>query len=355
MRGPSSAICISTFFCSCSSRVCVSTARVSSRVRMPSSRSASSSCCCALCCCDLMVSRRWRSRAISPRIFWIWSAAAVPPLSARSKSGSMAAALHKRSLRPILPQCMLGRLLLRLLLRRPLPAPGQAPDLHLHDEALVVIGADLADHRVLRQRQPLSLRQLLQRGLVVVEEEVVGVDALDVVAEGALDQRARRLDAGVEVDRRDDGLEQVRQERVLLPPARLLLADAEVDHVAHAVFARLRSEARRAHQVRLDLRERPFVELREALEEQIADDEAEHGVAEKLEGLVVADVILLGLVRERLVRERAREDLAPREAVADTLLEAGQVVHARRSTPSRRAVATTGALSARSSCSSALV
>src|ERR1043165_9351360 len=250
---------------------------------------------------------------------------------------------------------MLGRLLLRLLLRRSLAARRQAPHLHLHDEALVVIGAGLADDRVLRQRQSLPLRQLLQRGLVVVEEEIVGVDALDVVAEGALDQRARRLDAGVEVDRRDHGLEEIRQERILLPPARLLFADAEVDHLAHAVLARLRSEARGADQVRLDLRERPFVELREALEEQIADDEAEHGVAEKLERLVVADVAVLGLVRERLVRERAREELAPREAVADARLEARQVVHARRSTPSRRAVVTTGARSARSSCSSALV
>src|ERR1043165_487253 len=232
MRGPSSAICASTFCCSCASRVCMSTASASSRVRMPSSRSASSSCCCALCCCDLTVSRRWRRRAISPRIF---SRAALCGACDSARSARSATAL-----RPKCPQCMLGPLLLRLFLRRPFAALRQAADLHLHDEALVVIGTDLVDHRVLRQRQSPPLRQLLQRGLVVVEEEVVGVDALDVVLERALDQRARRLDAAVEVDRRDDGLEQVRQQRVLLPPARLLFADAEVDDVPLPVLARLR-------------------------------------------------------------------------------------------------------------------
>ena len=62
------------------------------------------------------------------------------------------------------------------------------------------------------------------------------------------------------------------------------------------------------------------------MEEEVADDEAEHGVAEELERLVVADVLLLRLVRVRLVRQRAREKVAPREAVADALLEARQVV-----------------------------
>ena len=104
------------------------------------------------------------------------------------------------------------------------------------------------------------------------------------------------------------------------------LADAEVDHLAHAVRARLRGQARRAHEVRFDLRERSLVLRREAMEEEVADDEAEHGVAEELERLVVADVLLLRLVRVRLVRQRAREKVAPREAVADALLEARQVV-----------------------------
>src|SRR5207237_1031811 len=176
MRGASAAICPSTFFCSCSSRVCMSTASASSRVRMPSSRSASSSCCWAPFCCERTASRRWRRRTISPRMRSIWSAAAVPPLSAPSKSGSMAAALHSSTLRPKFPQGMLGRLLLRLFFRRPLAAPGEAPHLHLDDEALVVIGANLVDHVVLRQRQPFPLGLLLQRGLVIVEEELVGVD-----------------------------------------------------------------------------------------------------------------------------------------------------------------------------------
>src|SRR2546430_4465844 len=154
----------------------MSTASASSRVRMPSSRSASSSCCCALFCCERTASRRWRRRAMSARIRsrsvlrGVWAVRAKKTMTAMK-------------LRLELAQCMLRRLLLRLFLRRPLAAPREAPHLHLDDEALVVIGADLVDHAVLRQRQPLPLRQLLQRGLVIVEEEIVGVDAVDVVVE----------------------------------------------------------------------------------------------------------------------------------------------------------------------------
>ena len=62
------------------------------------------------------------------------------------------------------------------------------------------------------------------------------------------------------------------------------------------------------------------------VEEQVADDEAEDGVAEELEGLVVADVALLRLVRVRLVGERAAQQVAAAEGVADALFELRELV-----------------------------
>src|SRR5947209_15416761 len=66
-------------------------------------------------------------------------------------------------------QCMPGRLLLRLFFRRPFAARREAADLHFDDKPFVVIRPDLAHHVVLRQRQATPLRQLLQRGFVILE------------------------------------------------------------------------------------------------------------------------------------------------------------------------------------------
>ncbi len=105
-----------------------------------------------------------------------------------------------------------GRLLLRFLLRRPL-APGRlAADLHLDDEALVVIRPLLCDDVVLREGVSAALCQLLQRGLVVVEEEIVFFDSVEIVLEGAFDEAPRRVDTAVEEDRRDGGFEQIREQ-----------------------------------------------------------------------------------------------------------------------------------------------
>jgi hypothetical protein len=195
--------------------------------------------------------------------------------------------------------------------------------LHFHDERLVVVGPHLFDHPVLRQRQAPSLRQLLERGLEVAEQQVPLVDADDLVGEGALDHLARGVDAAVEEDRRDDRLEQVGEQRVLLPPSGLLLADTQEDGIPHLEQARSRRQARRADQVGAHLRERSLVELREVAEEQVADDEPEHGIAQELERLVVPDGGVLGLVRVRLVRQCPAEQVGPLEAVAEPFFECG--------------------------------
>src|SRR5207248_4564084 len=61
------------------------------------------------------------------------------------------------------------------------------------------------------------------------------------------------------------------------------------------------------------------------MEEQIADHEAENGVPQKLEGLVVADVLVPRLVRERLVSECPVEDIPAAERIPDETFEFGQV------------------------------
>ena len=86
------------------------------------------------------------------------------------------------------------------------------------------------------------------------------------------------------------------------------------------------SERRRRHDRCLDLRLLPFVVLRELAEEQIGDDEAEHGVAEELERLVVEHAAAGVLVHARPVCQRVFEEPGIPEPVADPVLEPAELV-----------------------------
>src|SRR5258708_4268909 len=314
----------------------------SSRVRMPSSRSASSSSCWAVRASRLTCSRRPLRRVISPRrrsrsaSRAVWERATGRRRSANGSrtrksrletggpAGDAGAPRHASSL--VIAQGMLGRLLLRFLLGRPLSAGDQCADLHVHDERLVVVGPDLADDVVVGQRESIALRELLQCGLVVVEEEVVLFEAAQVFGERELDEPSRRVDAPVEVNAGDQCLVDIRKQRVFLTPACLLFADAEEDHVAHAEEAGLLGQARGADQISLHLRKRSLVESGELAKKDVADDEPEHGITEELERLVMTDTFLPGLVRVRLMGERSSKNIGVLKGVPDALLKLAELV-----------------------------
>src|SRR5438874_11746019 len=132
---------------------------------------------------------------------------------------------------------MLRRLLLRFLLRRSLAARDVASHFHLDDERLAVIGTDFADDAVLRQRKSASLRELLQRGLVIVKQQILFINRANVLAERFLDELSRGIDAAVEIDRRDQRLKKIRQQRILFSSAGLLFAGTEPDALTHPVVA----------------------------------------------------------------------------------------------------------------------
>src|SRR5262249_4820343 len=135
------------------------------------------------------------------------------------------------------PEVRVGRrhllgLLLRLADRaRPLVAADRDRD----HEPLVVIRPDLLDDAVGRRRLEPRLCGLLQPGLEV--EEALELDRLDPLRRQAIDALARRRDPAVEVDRGEDGLERIREDRLLGPAARLLLALAEHQPRADAELA----------------------------------------------------------------------------------------------------------------------
>ena len=122
-----------------------------------------------------------------------------------------------------------------------------------------------------------------------------------------------------------------RSESSRRPRPRLSGSHAKVP--ADPELSPLGGERGRGDQVRLDLGERPLLKVGERAVDQLADDEAEHRVAEELQPLVVRRGGLPPLVGVGLVRERPRQELAIAELVPQDLLEVGQRFHDRVAHP----------------------
>src|SRR5262249_47120790 len=204
----------------------------------------------------------------------------------------------------------------------------------LDDEDLLVVRAVLVHDAVLRKREAQGLRGFLQNGLVVLEGEVADVDAGHVRHKDAPEERVRRGQPAVQVDRGDDRLEAVRQKRELLRASRPRLPRSHPEVPPDPQGAPLRGERRGGDQVRLDLRERAFLEVRKRAIDELPDDKAEYGVSQELETLVVRGGRFAALVGERLVRQGAGEELPVPELVAQDSFEfrcliEGRVAHRR--------------------------
>ena len=88
------------------------------------------------------------------------------------------------------------------------------------------------DEAVLGQRQVARLQELLQRRLVVLSGDAVPARVLEQRTELAHDERPRVLDAAVQIDRGNQRLVGVREQRLLAAATGLLLAAPEQQVVA---------------------------------------------------------------------------------------------------------------------------
>ena len=145
-------------------------------------------------------------------------------------------------------------------------------------------------------------------------------------AELARDEGAGLLDAAVEIDCRNERLVAVRQQRLLLASARLFLTLAEQQVVAEGQPLRLTGERRRGHERRLHPGFLPLVELGKLAEEQVGHDEAQDGVAEELERLVVDHAAAGILVGPRRMGHRVLEQPAVPEPVVNRAFQRLELV-----------------------------
>ena len=170
----------------------------------------------------------------------------------------------------------------------PSPTPSVRPlDDDLDPELLLVVGPDRLDQPVQRPLAGGPLGVLLEPALGALERrdrEVRG----ELLRGQLVDPVARGVPAEVEVDRADEGLERRRQQRRPDAPAALGLALAEQEERAEVEPGRQAREPGRAHDRGPARGQDALVIGRVAPVQRLGDREADDGVAEELEALVVA-------------------------------------------------------------------
>ncbi len=179
---------------------------------------------------------------------------------------------------------------------------GGVVDADLYAEALGVVGAALGGENVLGLTGADGLKMLLEGGLVVADGSGEGV----AIVEGGLERGQSGLDdfffneaasggeAAVEIEGGDDGFERIGEERGLAAASAGFFTAAETDVVAEADSGGDVAEVAGGDYGGAEAGELAFAEVREALEEGFGGEEAEDGVADEFELLVVGGGVVEG-------------------------------------------------------------
>src|SRR5690606_18740535 len=163
----------------------------------------------------------------------------------------------------------------------------QQADPALHVEGAAVRVALDVHHLVLGQFAAPRLQEFLQAGLGVL----VGVhqgQAVQLVGQPGQHAFAGPLHAAVQVDGADQGFQGVGEDGFTAVAAALQLARPQAQVIAQAEAAGQHGQGLALDQARAQARQLAFAGLREALEQRLAGDEVEDGVAEEFQALVVA-------------------------------------------------------------------
>ena len=140
------------------------------------------------------------------------------------------------------------------------------------------------------------------------------VGGLDDLGEQALHQGAGGDEAAVLEGGADQGLEGVGQDRGAQGAAAAGLALAQAEQLGQAELQGGAVQAVLAHQVGADAGQVALVGVAEAVEQEAGDGQAQDGVAEELETLVVVGA-------EAAVGQGPLQEAGVGEAVADALLQ----------------------------------
>src|SRR5580700_5198823 len=198
----------------------------------------------------------------------------------------------------------------------------------LHGDAKyrTVIGTGARDLAIGRRRQAARLRPFLQHGFGIAHRLRLRLYAN---LPQPLDQTLGRRIAAVEIDRADQRFADVGQDGRALAAASIGLRRAELDRSTELDGDGDLGAGLLAHQIGEPARQLAFVGFGEGAEQHVGNHQAEHMIAEELEPLIGAGAVARALERGN-VGERAIEQRAVLEAVADALLEHGAAAAAAR-------------------------
>lgn len=168
-----------------------------------------------------------------------------------------------------------------------------------------------------------GLEFFLQLALRVVDVGNAG-EVAKRIAKAAENKIPRCLEAAIEKNRAEDRFERVGQGGLLLASAAGFFAATEDQVAANLETSRLIREATAVDHLRTRFGERPFADGREFIVELLREDQAEHGVAEKFEALIVRGG-RGGFVRDGWVRESQPQQFGLRETVAEPPLDFFQI------------------------------
>ena len=208
----------------------------------------------------------------------------------------------------------------------PRPRRAFARHLDLDPELLLVVGSDRLDQPVERPLAGRPLGVLLEPALGALErrDRVVGGQLL---RRQLVDPVARGVPAEVEVDRPDEGLERGRQQGRPDAAAALRLAFAEQQVRAELEPGGQPGEAGRAHDRGAARGQHALVVGRVAPVQGLGDGEADDGVAEELEPLVVTGRGVRVLVQPAAVDERLGQQVAVVDGKPEALRQGVGRVH----------------------------
>ena len=158
-----------------------------------------------------------------------------------------------------------------------------------------MIRAGLPGEPVLQRLLLVFLHDLLQHGLVVLERAARDRN-VHLMRDKAQHERARGFDPAVQIDRAEQRLGRVREDRRPLAPAAGLLAVAQPDLLRDAEFPRDLAQRALAHHRRAQLGQVALGQLGIVREQVIRRDKAQYGIAKELQPLVVVQVVPAVLV-----------------------------------------------------------
>ena len=188
-------------------------------------------------------------------------------------------------------QCVEDQLRCRLLGAAPARAARDHPqaervDRAAHLEQLIVRLAGGRFDCIARQRQAAGLQRFLQTGLGILQFRRAR-QPVEARHEQPLDHLRRGVEAAVQVDRAEQRLERVGQDRLAPEAAGLQLARAEPQLLAELDLGGDHRQRLAAHQARAEARQLALVGGAELAEHQHGDHAVEHRVAEELQSFVV--------------------------------------------------------------------